>query len=224
MGRLSVTFWLLKKNSESRVGVFILSTLIEVGPLMEPPHDRDHGTTLERFREYLLLLARLQTDSRLQGKIDLSGVVQQTLLEAHQAMQRLRQMDETQQMAWLRKALANNLADEARKLGTAMRDVSREVSLEAALEQSSSRLETWLASEQSSPSEQAARNEELLRLAEALGRLSEDQRRAVEMHHLQGYSVPEVAQALGRTEGAAGALLVRGLKHLRQLLQAQRGG
>ncbi len=29
----------------------------------------------ERFRDYLLLLARLQVDADLQGKIDLSGVV-----------------------------------------------------------------------------------------------------------------------------------------------------
>ena len=38
---------------------------------------------LERFRAYLQLLARLHLDRRLQGKVDLSGVMQQTLWEAH---------------------------------------------------------------------------------------------------------------------------------------------
>jgi RNA polymerase sigma-70 factor (ECF subfamily) len=189
---------------------------------MTPP--ADPGLLLEGFRDYLLLLARLQLDPRLQGKIDLSGLVQQTLLEAHRAMDRFGQMDAAQQAAWLRKALACNLADEVRKLGTARRDVAREQSLEAALEESSARLEAWLATDRTSPSRQAEKNEQLLRLAQALAALPDDQRRAVELHYLRGQPVAEVAEALQRSAGAAGALLARGLKKLRALMHASEGG
>ena len=103
--------------------------------------------------------------------------------------------------------------------GTAGRDVAREQPLEAALERSSARLEAWLAADQSSPSQRAIRHEQLLRLAEALAQLPADQRTAVELHHLRGCPVAEVARQMGRSDGAVGALLVRGLKKLRELLR-----
>jgi RNA polymerase sigma-70 factor (ECF subfamily) len=183
---------------------------------------RDSGDLLERFRSYLSLLARMLLDPSLQGKVDLSGVVQQTLLEAHQALEQLRAWEQPRQLGWLRRALANNLTDEVRKLGTAARDIGRAQSLEAELEQSSVRLEAWLASEESTPPERAMRNEQLLRLAEALERLPENQRTAVEMHHLKGRPLAEVAEALGRSKGATATLLFRGMTRLRKDLGADR--
>ena len=138
----------------------------------------------ERFRAYLMLLARMQVDAGLKGKIDLSGVVQQTLLEAHQAMDQLRQWSEVQQAAWLRRALANNLADEVRKLTAAARDIDRERSLQASLEQSSSRLEAWLAADHSSPVEQAVRNENLLGVTMSGSEIDEWQAPGPETHRL----------------------------------------
>ena len=76
----------------------------------------------------------------------------------------------------------------------------------------------WLVADQSSPPEQAARQEQLLQLAEALARLPEDQRRAVEMRHLRGGTVAEVAGEMGRSKEAVAKLLLRGVARLRQLL------
>ena len=53
----------------------------------------------------------------------------------------------------------------------------------------------------------------------AMAQLPEDQRLAVELHHLRGRPVAEVAREVDRSEGAAGALLARGLKKLRALLK-----
>jgi RNA polymerase sigma-70 factor (ECF subfamily) len=175
---------------------------------------------LERYRDYLALLARLELDSRLLGKVDLSGVVQQTLLEANRARDRRPRHDDADMPRWLRRILANNLRDEVRKFHAQARDIDREKSLD----DSSSRVEAWLAAEHSSPSQRAVRNEELLQLAHALARLPDDQRRAVELHHLKGRPLLEIAAEMGRTKGAVAALLFRGLNKLRELLGSEGNG
>src|SRR5260370_5644407 len=110
-------------------------------------------------------------DPRLRGKYAPSDLVQQTLLEAYEKRAQFRGSGADELAGWLRQMLAHNLADVLRALGQAKRDVDLERSLEAALGESSSRLDGWLAAEQSSPSQRAMRHEELLRLAAALGQL-----------------------------------------------------
>jgi RNA polymerase sigma-70 factor (ECF subfamily) len=180
--------------------------------------------SVERYGDYLRLLARLQLSTRLRTKVDESDVVQQTFLQAHAHRGQFQGHSEGEWLAWLRAILANVLAAAGRRFGTESRDLGREHSLEAELELSSSRLECLLAADQSSPSERAARGEELLRLAGAMACLPPDERAVVELHHLKGLPVAEVADLVGRTRPAVAGLLFRGLKRLRQLLQEKLGG
>src|SRR5258708_39917156 len=115
------------------------------------PDVQDPGAELERFRAYLRLLARLGLGPRLRAKVDLSGVVQETLLDAFRAWEQFRGLNEAENPLWLRKVLANNLKDVIAKLKTEKRDVLRECSLDDALHASSARLEVWLASDDDSP-------------------------------------------------------------------------
>jgi RNA polymerase sigma-70 factor (ECF subfamily) len=179
---------------------------------------------LERYRAYLHLLARLHLAPQLRGKLDPSDVVQQTLLQAHEKRDQFRGQGDAARGAWLRAILANNLAEAVRAFTRQRRAVALERSLEGALATSSARLEAWLAADQSSPSQQAQRQEELLRLADALDQLPEDQRRAVELHHLQGCTVTEVGRRLGRTKESVAGLLFRGIRRLRSLLTDETEG
>ncbi len=174
---------------------------------------------MESYREYLRLLARLQLDPRLRSKLDPSDVVQATLLQAHRGRDQFRGKTEAEQVVWLRKILAGELARASRDLGRDKRDVDRERSLERALEQSSRRLEQWLAADQSPPVEQAERNEELARLADALAALPDDQREAMELHYLHGWPLAEIAARLERSPKAVSGLLHRGLITLRARLR-----
>jgi len=140
-------------------------------------------------------------------------------LEAFEKREQFRHGSDEELAAWLRTILAHNLADLLRAFGRAKRNLALEKSLEAALGDSSSRLEGWLAAEQSSPSQRAMKEEQLLRLADALDQLPAPQREAVVLHYLQGMSLAGLASHLGRSQASAAGLLRRGLGKLREVLR-----
>src|SRR5262249_23881367 len=150
-----------------------------------------------------------QCPRHLHRKLDPSDVVQQTLLHAWQALPQLQGRSDAEVAAWLRQILANNLANAIRDLGRLKRDVTRERSLEAALEDSSARLEAWLAADQSSPSQKAERQEQLFRLAQSLEGLPEAQREALTLHHFHGWTLEQVGRHLGRSPAAVAGLIKR---------------
>ncbi len=174
---------------------------------------------LEEYREYLRLLGRMQISNQLTGKVDLSGVVQITLLEASQSG--WAKLEENERIHWLRRIFANNLLDQICKFRTQARDVHREYSLQQAMENSSSRLIAFLVADQSSPSRKAIRTEEALRIVRALSCLPMAQREAIELHHLQGLPLEEISVQMKRTKGAIAALIFRGTKQLRALLTSK---
>lgn len=121
--------------------------------------------------------------------------------------------------AWLRRILARTLADVGRQYDADKRAVGLEQSLTADLDRSASGLEGWLAADQTSPSGGAARNEELVKLAEALAELPDPQREVVVLKHLQGKTLADIAQETGKSVAAVAGLLRRGLESLRARLQ-----
>jgi RNA polymerase sigma-70 factor (ECF subfamily) len=178
-----------------------------------------HERSLDDYRDYLRLLARTQMSPRLQTKLDASDIVQQAILQAHQNRAQFRGQSEAEWLGWLRAILANVLAASVRRFSAEARDLDREQSLEAELELSSSRLESLLAADQTSPSERVVRAEDLFRLANALSRLPPDQRLVVELHYLKGLPVADIAMQVDRTRPAVVGLLFRGLKKLNELLR-----
>lgn len=172
--------------------------------------------SFEQFRGYLRMLVDFQMDPRLRGKLDPSGIVQQTLLEAFQAGANSETSGDGSPLPWLRRILANNLADEIKKLHRVKRGGGREVSLEQAMEQSSLKLEAFAVADDPSPSHHLVKQEQVLRLTDALARLPDAQREALVLQHWHGWQLAQIADHMGRTRVAVAGLIKRAIQALRE--------
>jgi RNA polymerase sigma-70 factor (ECF subfamily) len=133
-------------------------------------------------------------------------------LEAARAFPQFRGRTEGELVAWLLQVLASKLGGLVRRyLGAGRRNVRREQDLVAELDGCS-----WCPDR--SPSHEAARREQAVLVAGALGRLPEHYREVVTLHHMEGLSLPETARRMGRTADGVGKLWVRALARLRDLL------
>jgi RNA polymerase sigma-70 factor (ECF subfamily) len=148
----------------------------------------------------------------------LSDVIQNTLVEAYRDLERIKGLDADGRKHWLRRMLVNNLIDEINRWRTAARDYQLEKPLEAAANESSCRLQNWLAVEDTTPSERMIRQEEALRLLEALSKIDPRQREALILQKYHGWKLSQIAEHLGCTTGAVAGLHARGLQELRKHL------
>lgn len=191
----------------------------ELIPLARAGDEQALGRLLGLYDNYLLLAARLQIGRRLQSKVDPADLVQDTFLKAHRNFSQFRGSTESELVGWLRQILASLLANVVRHYyGTKARDVRLEQELVSDLAQSSQEWTLALAARQSSPSQRAARREEAVLLANALGKLAPDYSEVIVLRHLQGFSFAEVAERMGRSIDSVEKLWIRALGQLRKLL------
>jgi RNA polymerase sigma-70 factor (ECF subfamily) len=176
------------------------------------------GPLLEGYRNYLRVLARVQIGRRLQGKLDASDLVQDTLLDAHRQFGSFQGKDEHQLVRWLKQILAGKVADVVRRyFGTKGRDVRLEQDLVLDLEHSSQALGHDLAASVSSPSQKAVRREQGVLLADALEELPDDYRDVLIFRHIEGLTFSEVARRMQRSQDSVEKLWLRALAQLRRV-------
>jgi RNA polymerase sigma-70 factor (ECF subfamily) len=182
---------------------------------------------LAGHHDRLRRMVDLRLDPRLKGRIDPSDVLQEAYLEATQRLpEYLRQPDRPFYL-WLRLVAGERLAKLHRHyLGTQMRDVGREVSLDGAAvpEASSAVLAGQLAAAGAQPGEEAAREEQRRRLQGVLDRMPAADREVLALRHYEEMSIAETALVLGVSEAAAAKRYLRALERLRQLLDEAPGG
>lgn len=184
-------------------------------PIEEVPSGSDQPWNLGDYRATLREVVE-RISAKYQAKFDESDIVQETLTEAYQHLHEFRGTSEQELKNWLKRMLSRNLVDAIRRLRSQKRNIQYELRISATTDQSQSNQSLQLAGQFTSPSFRIARSEELSRMQLAIGALPAVQQEAITLHHLQGMTLAEVANRMGKTPAAIAGLIHRGLRSLQK--------
>jgi RNA polymerase sigma-70 factor (ECF subfamily) len=177
------------------------------------------GELLERYRNYLYVVARTQIDLHLAVRASPSDVVQETFLRATRQFQSFRGDSEGELLAWLRRILARSIVNAyAHHVRSKKRDVRRDRPIKltsADFDESSQRIDSALAASCTSPSAAAMENEDYALVADRLAQLPKQYREVIILRNLEGLPFEDVAQRMGKTSVAVRQLWTRAIRRLK---------
>jgi RNA polymerase sigma-70 factor (ECF subfamily) len=172
------------------------------------------GVLLQEFRPLLVILAARQLEPGMSARLSGSDIAQQTILEAIRDFRDFRGQSADEFTGWLKQILRHNLDEVTqRHIVPQKRTVRREEPRPSETLQQCHFEQ--IASRCSSPSGRAMQGEQAIELAKYMAELPEDQFEAIRLRHIEGWSLRQMAEQLGRSDAAVAGLIKRGLESLR---------
>jgi RNA polymerase sigma-70 factor (subfamily 1) len=177
---------------------------------------------LERYRNYIGLLIRLQGHRPLLKEMGVECLIHEIGLEIRRKIATFRGSPGGDFLKWVRRRIGSVLANQACRLvgetGTAPRG-GWERALIDDLDRSSSVLSRGLPSSCITRDRRTASCEHAVILADALGELPDAQREVIILRNLERFDFPDVARSMGCSEEAAKNVWLRALARLHCILE-----
>lgn len=192
------------------------------------------GELCSLYRNYLRMVVRTGLGPRLRERVELSDVVQEALVEVVRQFPAFTGQTEAALVGWLRRLVAQKLADLGRYHSRAKRagdgaalpldgPIDATPPGSAAEGGGGGRLLDMLALSQTSPSQAASRRELTVLLADALSTLPPSEAEVIWLYDADGLSFDAIADRLGLGRKAVRGLYARALKNLRRVLDPPAG-
>ncbi len=182
----------------------------------DPEKQLCESWSIGRLRPWLQMIADRELPAPLRGRLEASDVVQQTLLKAWQGEAKFAGSTQEERLAWLRIVLKNTIRDHQRRLmGTQKRLGDREFLGSELAADDDARVDA-IAHDPTASAAMIAR-EAASQLTDTLRRLPEDQRRVIQLRHLEELTHESIANQMGKSTAAVRMLWVRALRNLRKL-------
>lgn len=184
------------------------------------------------YRNYMRMVVRTGLGPKLRERVELSDVVQETLVEVIRQFPQFTGQNEAALVGWLRRLVGQKLADLGRYHSRAKRSGgSPDVPLDATLDPAGGgdsagggggKLLDMLALSQTSPSEAASRRELTVLLADAVAGLAEGEAEVLWLYHAENLSFESIGDRLGVSRKSVRGIYARGLRSLKRSFDATR--
>ncbi len=175
---------------------------------------------MEARKPQLLAYIQRQCSDALRSKIEIEDIYQEMSAEAVRSFDAI-DLSHRDPFGWLCQVAQRRIIDAHRRFfGAQKRNAGREISIDAPSGGRESRrgLVDLLVASMTTASQAVSRDRRAIRLMEALALLPEDQREAIRLRYVEGLPSKEIAQRLGKTDGAVRVMLTRTLNKLQTLL------
>src|SRR4029077_9448279 len=171
----------------------------------------------------LLAFVDRQLGAALRRKIEVEDIFQEVSAEALRALPDA-DLTDRDPFGWLCQIAERRIIDAHRRFfGAQKRDASREVSINApgggsSTDGSRHGIVNLLVASITSPTQALSRKGREFRLLEALKTLPEEQQEALRLRYIENLPSKEIAERLGKSDGAVRVMLTRSLQKLQSLL------
>lgn len=173
---------------------------------------------LSEHAHRLLDSVRAELGDRLRRRLESQDVMQQVYLDALRDIERFENRGDDAFFQWLRRIAINRICDADRRGFQAAKRRGEVRAADLGADASIAGLFEAIRAPGARPSMAAGLGEEVAMLDRALGQLSEDHRKVIELRYLRQLNVAETAARMERSERAVRGLCVRALIRLRELL------
>ncbi len=187
------------------------------------------GELCNLYRNYMRMVVRTGLGPKLRERVELSDVVQETLVEVIRQFPQFTGQNEAALVGWLRRLVGQKLADLGRYHSRAKRSAGGpDVPLDAAWDlpggegSHEGKLLDMLALSQTSPSEAASNRELTVLLADALAALPEAEAEVLWLYHAENLSFEGIGDRMGVSRKSIRGIWARGLKSLKRTLDGPR--
>jgi RNA polymerase sigma-70 factor (ECF subfamily) len=172
---------------------------------------------LEMYRTRLLGFVQHLMSKSLQQKVDAEDVIQEVCLSCVNSFSEV-DLSERHPFDWVCQVARRRIIDQGRKYkGTEKRAIDREIGMSGGSTDQAAFAQMLIASI-TSPSSAFSRDQREFRLQQAIEQLPQENRDAIRMRYVESLPSKEIAERLGKSDGAVRVLLTRSLKRLQSLI------